>query len=329
MNQRDREEARKAIQNWKVVSGILAVLLTLIIVHAYVYGGQESVRMNQLRKEFPLIDIARHFIPQEHFLSTLQPLRERVRALIKSEAQDTDISVYIEYLNTGANININPEMRFYPASLAKIPIALAVMSTIEKGIWTEEQVLTLEDDDRAPLPSTLHTLPTGTQFKVKEILEELLVRSDNTAYRILLRAVPESEIKAAQEGIGLEGLFDEKGTVTSKEFSRAIRSLYVASYLSRANSQFLLELLDRAEFREFLRTPIPSTIPFPHKYGTFPFEHTYNDSGIVYLPNRPYLITVMIRQKTPMDPAMERERVTNIMRAISNMSFEFMSTAKD
>ncbi|MDO8589721.1 MAG: serine hydrolase [bacterium] len=324
---KDKDKLQTALKQWRIASSILLLALVLIVFRTYVFnGGQGSENIEKLQQKYPLIDVARHLVPQEHFLSTLQPLRERLRDFVASE-KDMRISIYIEFLNTGANININPENRFVPKSLAKIPMAFAVMGMIEAGTWTRGQTLALEEGDRTSASSNIHTQPVGTKFTVEKLLEELLIRSDNTAYNILARNIPQSKLGALQEALGLDDLFNEKGEVTSKEFSRTIRALYTASYLNRENSELILELLNHAEFKDFLRQPVPETIPFPHKYGMGPSTNSYSDSGIVYLPNRPYLITVMVEVRGINDDIVEREQAARMMHAVSNIALEFFSHA--
>ena len=319
------KETPTGSNKWKYTSVVLAILLVATVIYIFAYArGDIAVREGQ--RLYPMIDITRHLIPQEDFLPTLQPLRIRLRELVAAEP-DMKISVYIEYLNTGANINLLPEERFIPASLSKLPIAIATLGTIERGIWTLDQVFTLEKEDVFSVSSDIHDQPIGTKFTARELLEDLLIRSDNTAYRILLRNLPGSEISAFSEAIGLDNLFNEKGEVTTKEYSRTVRTLYTASYLNREHSQYLLELMNKAEFTDFLRMPVPEEVPFPHKFGVGLDNSTYNDSGIVYLENRPYLITVMIESLDMVDSEVELTEVKRTMRAISNMSYQFFSTA--
>lgn len=156
----------KPVRLLQIVCGVL--VLTNVAALAYIVTHPE---FDPVRDDpYPLIDVARNFVPQEHYLSTLQPLRERVHALVEAE-EEMKISVYIEFLNTGANISINQEERFFPASFAKVPVAMAVMGMVESDIWTLDQVLTLEEEDRAPLPSTIHQHPTGKKFTVRELLD--------------------------------------------------------------------------------------------------------------------------------------------------------------
>lgn len=322
------EQNSNAIRYWQAAFAVACAIIMAITIHVYYVWDHSTLHIAEQQSVYPLIDPSRHLIPQEDFLSTLQPLRERVHTLVEAE-KDLRISVYIEFLNTGANIAINPDERFWAASLSKVPLALAVMGTIESDVWSLDQVFTLEDSDRMTVSSNIHDNPTGTKFTVRQLLDELLIRSDNTAYKILGRNVPVSELTAVKEGLGLDDLFDEEGGVTTREYARIFRSLYTANYVNRENSQFLLDILNRAEWKHFLRAPIPETTPFPHKYGIAPERHIYSDSGIVYVPNRPYLITVMIEASGKENPEDEIVRVRRTMSALSNMALEYFTNARN
>lgn len=331
MKNQPNDIATNTIRYWQIATVVLFVALASVALHAYVFFWDNAGHdVEEVRAKYPLIDPARHLIAQEHFLSTLQPLRERVHALVEEEAKrGVHVSVYIEFLNTGANISVNNDERYWPASLAKVPLAMAVMGTIESGIWTLDQVVTLEESDKTEISSRIHTNPVGTKFTVRELLEALLIHSDNTAYYILGRNVPVSEVSAVREAIGLEQLFDQEGEVTAREYSRLFRSLYTASYLNRQNSQFLLDLLNRAAFTDFLRDPVPGEVPFPHKFGMGPSQNTYSDSGIVYVENRPYLITVLVRAEDEMDDRTGRLEAARIMNTISQAAYAYFTTAQN
>lgn len=73
----------------------------------------------------------RHFMEEKNIITTLQPIREKYREIVEKNGSDS-ISLYFEYLNTGANISINPDLRILPASLIKVPLAMAVMKKIER-----------------------------------------------------------------------------------------------------------------------------------------------------------------------------------------------------
>jgi hypothetical protein len=77
-------------------------------------------------------------------------------------------------------------------------------------------------------------------------------------------------------------------------------------------------------FPYFLRGAVPAHVPFPHKWGSYPDDHTSLDAGIVYVPNRPYLIVVMVQGRGAVG---EREDVQLLMQRISGAAYRFFSTA--
>ena len=273
----------------------IIILLIITNVGTLSWYATRPSSEESFRNEYPYINPARNFISQSDFIVNLQPLRTTLRALSGDfESKGGKVSIYLEFLNTGGNISINQDAYIFPASLTKLPIALVVMKKIEEGDWelTNELVLAPQDknaesgDEENPLAE----YPVGTRFTIERLLEELLVNSDNTAALVFTRNLHDDELKEIVDEIGLEDLFTQEGRYSAKEYSRLFRALYTSSFLTRANSQYILELLDRAVFNEFLTASVPEHIRFPHKYGVGAHvmgTNFYADSGIVYVPERP------------------------------------------
>lgn len=314
----------KRIRAWQIACGVLAVAN----IAAVAYIVQQRDFDPVANDPYPLIDVARNFIPQEHYITTLQPLRESVHDLASDYGSD-NLSIYIEFLNTGANISINPDAYISPASLSKLPIAFAVMKKIEDGEWKlgNELVLMPEDRDQgsANEDDPLWGYPVGSRFTIERLLEEMLITSDNTAYRIFARNLSVGEVNSVIEDLGLEKLLTADGKMSAKEYSRFFRSLYVANFLNRENSQRVLEWLDASTFEEFLAHPIGGDTPFPHKFAENVEARNYADSGIVYIPHRPYIISVMIQGNPDIPLDEDRARATALMRAVSQKAYEYMS----
>lgn len=256
-----------------------------------------SISNNSLDKaqnNYPLIDIARSWIPQTDFIVNMQPLRDKLRQMVEEEGQEK-VSIYVEYLNTGANISINQEARYFPASLIKMPAAVAAAKKIQDGQWSWDSELVLLKEDVDPDFGEMYKDPIGTRYSIGKLLENLLTKSDNTAYLILLRNVGKGGLEDFLISTGLEGLFDEDLNVTAREYTRIFRSLYSASYLNREYSQIILDMLSKATNGLYLDKGLPDDAAFAHKFGENAEINTFADSGIVYLPNRPYLVTVMYK----------------------------------
>jgi beta-lactamase class A len=123
---------------------------------------------------------------EEDIITTLQPIREKFRDIVAKEGPNS-ISIYFEYLSTGANISINPDLRILPASLIKVPLAMAVMKKIELGDWNLDNELVLMKEDRDINWGEVYKRPIGSTITIRELIEEMLLNSDNTAYHILYR----------------------------------------------------------------------------------------------------------------------------------------------
>lgn len=300
----------------KLPTILIAILaLTNVVTLGFLLTRHDSADQ---AKRYPLIDLARNYIPQEHFIVNIQPLREKLLQIANTEPENT-VSVYFEFLNTGANIQINNDTRFYPASLVKLPSAMVAMKKVERGEWHMDSRLVLFEEDKDSRYGDLYKQPVGTSLSINQLLQALLERSDNTAHRMLMRNLSEQELDDLRDDIGLEDLFDEKQEVSAKEYSRLFRALYISSFLKRSGSQQLLDWLTHTPFNNTLPSGMPQNTLFAHKIGEDDVEKNYLDSGIVYVPNRPYLITVMVKQH-------DQNKADAIMKQISEAAYQYVTT---
>jgi beta-lactamase class A len=287
----------------------------------YVYK-EPADQLAQSKNLYPLINPDRSFIAQENFFSTIQPLRtEMQQIVVQYEKSGHRIGVYFEFLNTGSNISINQDSRFWPASLSKLPTALAVVKKIEKGEWRFSDELILTDKDLDNRFGELYKKPPGTRLTIETLLQESLINSDNTAHGVLVHNLRSEDYTDILEALGLEELFDKNYDITAKEYSRVFSSLYNASYLDREHSQKLLDLLARTHFESFIDEEVPPEVVFSHKIGEAYEQRIFLDSGIVYVPNRPYLITVLVQ--TAEGSGIEKAK--EIMGELSKAAYNFVA----
>jgi beta-lactamase class A len=303
----------------------LVLIIFLIITNVTSFGiliyRNNLDAAERFGSQYPLINVARNFIDQKHFITNLQPLRDDLNKLVVENGPSA-ISIYFEFLNTGANISINPDAKIWPASLVKVPLAMGVMKKIENGDWMEENELVLMKDDRDLAWGDLYKKPIGSRFTIGFLLKELLTNSDNTAFRILYRNLSTDELQDIIRAVGLDELFDQEGKISAKEYSRIFRSLYTSSYLKRENSQKILKWLAESPYQEYLGQGIPEKITFSHKIGDNKNVDVILDSGIVYIPNRPYLITVTIDFS---QGDMNRDKALELIKIISEKSYQYIN----
>jgi beta-lactamase class A len=313
----DLEKRNKVLERrWKIAL-VLAILfvvtrpVALFVVNHFIHKAAQTATRN----EYPLVDPARQFISQDDYLINIDHLRTYLNSF-----SNKSISIYYEQLNSGANISVNKDLRLWPASLTKLPVALVVMKKIESGGWSEDTTLTLADTDKDPGSGDLYKNPDGSKFTVSDLLEQLLVNSDNTAERMLTRSLSDQELKTLIDETGLEDVFDAQGLASAKEYTRLFRVLYTSSYLKRAQSEKILELLSKAAPGQYLGAGLPEGTAYAHKFGENVKHDVVGDSGIVYQGNRPYMLTVIIQ--TDDNSEQSHQKALDLMKEISQKAYE-------
>lgn len=274
--------------------------------------------IEKIKSQYIFLDPIRKFHDRKDLIVNIQPLRDELNVI----GEDKNISIYFEYLPTGANIAVNKDAEFFPASLSKVPLAFAVAKKVETGKWKWENELVVMGQDRDDKFGDLYKSPVGTKITIEKLIEKMLVESDNTAYLMLLRNIEPEEFNDVKNHLGWENLFDEGGKISAKKYSILFRALYASSYLQENLSEKLLSMMTHSTFNDYIAAGIsPGTI-FSHKIGESSEENVILDAGIVYVPNRPYLLTVMIHSP-------DKEYAKKQMRDISKKVYEYISHYKE
>ena len=282
--------------------------------NAYLFWGKQNnieAGIGKINDKYNLLNPARKFVKQKNLIINFQPLRDELNEIGKNK----NISIYFEYLPTAANISINKDGEFWPASLLKVPVAMAAVKKIENGIWKWKNELVIMTSDKNERFGELYKQPIGTRLAIEELIKLALTESDNTANFILVRNLEPSEFQDIYDHLGLTEFISNEGKISAKKYSVMFRALYNASYLSEENSQKLLFLMTETKFKEYIGAGLPPDIKFSHKIGIGDDKGVFLDSGIIYLPERPYLLTIMINTK---DTAFAQKQMQKISEKVYN-----------
>jgi beta-lactamase class A len=309
-------ESNKKINMKMIFFSLLVVVLFFIIILIYFFYIPKKLNnyCTSNSMEFSLLNPVRQLISQENLIVNVQPLREELQKF----EEDGSVSIYFEYLTTGANISINKDAEFWPASLLKVPVSMAVAKKIERGEWKWDNKLVLMPNDKDEKFGNLYKEPNGSIYTIEELVKRNMIDSDNTANFILTRNLELKDIENIYKHIGLNDFISTTGEIGAKKYSVIFRALYNASYLSEENSQKLLTYLSETEFNGYLKSSLPTDVPFSHKIGIDVDRNVYLDSGIVFVSKRPYLLTVMVNGK-------EEHIAQEIMKEISKQVFTYVS----
>lgn len=321
---------------WIQKNNARVLLITAVVVLAITYGYYiPSIRQTSVLtagKEYPLLNPALGILGKDNMIVDFQKLRDSLTGTYEKR-DDYLVSIYFEYLPTGANISINKDEKIWPASLIKIPVAMAALKKVENGKWKLDNELVIMDEDKDDAYGELYKEQTGTTHTIEEFLKESLINSDNTAHFVLLRNIDNDELENVYVHLGFDDVIDslkkapkkdaaEDNRITAKRYTIFFRSLYNATFLSPLYSQMFLDILEHAP-KELLSKGLPQNVKFVHKTGVRIDEAVRADSGIVYVPGRPYLITVMVQQKDK--KVINEERMDAIFEDISKQIYDYVA----
>lgn len=238
-----------------------------------------------------------------------------LRADLRSYPTDNkiDMGIYFEYMPSGNNIGVNEKEEFFSASLIKVPVVMRAYRLIEVGKLSLSEAVTLDPNDIDKTFGSLWERGAGAKVTIDELIRLSIADSDNTAYNALGR-VTDSHTRVGPDTNLIKDVYDyldlpsdtigsTYGT-TPKNYSSILRSLYLSAYLNFNDSNRLLELMTETSFNKWLPQPLPSDIKVAHKYGVFEGNSkdltVSSDCGIIYYPQRPYTLCVMIRTDDPL-----------------------------
>jgi beta-lactamase class A len=280
-----------------------------------------------------LLNPALSFLDKKDRIVNFQELRDYLTDTYENR-DDYLVSIYFEYLPTGANIAVNKDEKIWPASLIKIPVAMAAMKKVQSNVWKLSNDLVILDDDKDSEYGEMYKEPTGTALSVQTFLEKSLIDSDNTAHFVLLRNLDGAELEDVYIHLGLDDVIEAlkkspkkeneiDNRITAKRYSIFFRSLYNATYLDQKHSELFLEILGKAP-KDLLGKGLPPEVPFVHKTGIRVDESVRADSGIVYVQGRPYILTVMMQKKKG---KLDEAEVSKIFETISSKVYNYVTTA--
>jgi beta-lactamase class A len=283
-----------------------------------------ALALAQLLTPFPFATAQPFVTPQPTPLSERALLADGVeRAQALARKLGGVLGVEIDDLATGASAQANAGSAFPLASTQKLPLAVLVYDAVDRGTLQLSTSIAID-----PADVTTHVSPVGDAyeagkhaFTVRELLEPMLIESDNTAanafYRLLGggAAIDDALHRLRIEGIVIRtneaGLGDDfragrdfahggDNAGTPEAFAQLLTMLQRGELLSRASRSQLLGTMAKATtYPGRLRAGFPPGTPVAHKTGTgYAFGDAVdacNDVGIATIGRRDFVVVAFLR----------------------------------
>jgi beta-lactamase class A len=151
--------------------------------------------------------------PQATSDPALQTLEREIARL--STVSGGVVGVTAIHLETGRRVSMNGTERFPMASTFKVPVAVQLLTRIDKGEVKLDQMIDIKQSDLHPGSGTLADLfnKGGLAMSVRNLMELMLLISDNSATDVMLRTAGGAEaVTARMRSLSIEGINVNRST---------------------------------------------------------------------------------------------------------------------
>ena len=246
------------------------------------------------------------------------------------EEQDKDslisASVYLRDFKMGDWMAINGNERYDPGSLLKVAVLITYLKMTESDPDLLDKEWEYKGLKGVNLPVEHYrsdTIVAGRRYKVRELLRYMITYSDNYATIFLENNINVATFSKVFTDMGMTkpDFTDPHYKLTVKEYSTLFKALYNAAYLDIPSSEYATSLLTESKFYEGLVKELPSTVTAAHKFGESgdQFSSQLHESGIIYIENSPYLLSVMTH-------GINWDKQAKVISHISRMVFDKMAS---
>ncbi len=148
-------------------------------------GAEAHFRLTRVRPLVVLAVLCYGVPAAAHDLSSLRTTFGRI-----VDSAHAEVGVTLIHVESGARLDVHGDRRFPMASVYKLPIAIELLSQVSQGTLTlDRQVAIGPSDIRACCTLSRRHPKGGVTLSAGELLELMIVESDNTACDAVLRLV--------------------------------------------------------------------------------------------------------------------------------------------
>lgn len=228
-----------------------------------------------------------------------------------------NFSLYFQNLNVPEEVGIDPSRSWVPASTIKSYVVLEAFHQRDLGILDFNQVITIKAQNVVPTELETDDYPRlreGTTATVRQILESMIVQSDNTAYNTMLDILDRRNINQTLRRLSLtETVVGEKlnlddtqlaldlavpgrqpNTTTAKDLASFFDLVY---HQGVPDSDEMMGIFKKQKINNMIPQLLPSGTVVAHKTGDW--APIYHDGGVVYKPGDPFILTIFTNAGSP------------------------------
>jgi len=235
-----------------------------------------------------------------------QVLWQKLEANISDVDHGLDgvLGVAILDLSSGQKFLLHSDDVFPQASSIKVAVLAELYRQSQAGKLKLTDLYTVQATDLVPDSTIMGGLTPGvTRITLRDLATMMIAVSDNSATNVLIDRVGMENVNALMDSLGLAHTRLRRKMMDLKAASEGRENISTpAEMMTLLEDLYRGKVLNKemtADFFVMLSTPknsfIPRDLPEGSKIANKPgeLEGVRNDSGVVFVENRPYVICVM------------------------------------
>jgi beta-lactamase class A len=244
--------------------------------------------------------------PAGHSLEKQKVLWQKLEATIHDVDSHLDgvMGVAIEDLGTGDQFVLHENEVFAQASSIKIAVLANLYLQAQQGKLKLTDLYTVQASDLVPDSDIMGGLTPGvTRLTLRDLATMMVAVSDNSATNVLIDRVGMENVNAMLDSLGLahtrlrRKMMDldaarqgRENVSTPREMMALLEAIYRGKVLDKESTADFFKVLGTNK-DSWIPRDLPSDVKIANKPGAL--EGVRNDSGIVFVEGRPYVICVM------------------------------------
>ena len=249
---------------------------------------------------------AHRFTAQTTPASKQQILWQKLESAIGDVDRGLDgvLGVAIEDLTSGQRFLLRGNEVFPQASSIKIAVLAGLYRQAQSGKLNLIDLYTVQASDLVADSSIMGGLTPGiTRVTLRDLAKMMVAVSDNSATNVLIDRVGMENVNSLMNSLGLANtrlrrkMMDLKAAgegreniSTPQDMMVLLEGLFRGKVLGKAMTDDFFKMLSTPK-SSFIPRDLPEGLKIANKPGEL--EGVRNDSGLVFLANRPYIICVM------------------------------------
>jgi len=236
----------------------------------------------------------------------LQVLWQKLESTIHDIDQHLDgvMGVAIEDLTTGDHFFLHENEAFAQASSIKITVLAQLYLQAQQGKLKLTDPYTVQASDLVPDSDIMGGLTPGvTRITLRDLATMMVAVSDNSATNVLIDRVGMDSVNSMLDSLGLSHtrlrrkMMDLKAAAegrenvsTPREMMTLLDAIYRGKVLNKESTADFFRMLSTNK-SSWIPRDLPADLKIANKPGSL--EGVRNDSGVVFVEGRPYVICVM------------------------------------